>query len=92
MSELLKDAGCRAPNSLCMGTFVPPGKENETVTLTIDGKEVEVPYGTTILQAARKVGIRIPTLCHHDDLCVAGVCRICVVEIEGMKRLEASCS
>ena len=92
MTKLLKDADCRAPRSLCLGALVPPGKEGETVALTIDGKEVEIAYGTTILQAARKVGVRIPTLCYHDDLCVAGVCRICVVEVEGRKGLEASCS
>ncbi|MCK5676706.1 MAG: (2Fe-2S)-binding protein, partial [Verrucomicrobia bacterium] len=62
------------------------------VTLHIDGKEVTVPAGTTILVAAKKIGIRIPTLCYHEDLCVAGVCRICVVELEGQERLEASCA
>ena len=49
------------------------------VTLTIDGQEVSVPSGTTILKAARKLGIKIPTLCYHDDLCISGSCRICVV-------------
>jgi NADH-quinone oxidoreductase subunit G/[NiFe] hydrogenase diaphorase moiety small subunit len=62
------------------------------VAVHIDGKEVSVPAGTTILEAARETGIRIPTLCYHEDLCVAGVCRICVVEIEGQKHLEASCA
>ncbi|HOZ46333.1 MAG TPA: NADH-dependent [FeFe] hydrogenase, group A6 [Candidatus Hydrogenedentes bacterium] len=61
------------------------------VSVTIDEKELKVPLGTTILEAARQVGIRIPTLCHHDDLCVAGVCRICVVEVEGQRTLQAAC-
>ncbi|MBN1395060.1 MAG: iron hydrogenase small subunit [Pirellulales bacterium] len=65
------------------------GKE---ITATIDGREITVPLGTTILEAARKLGIRIPTLCYHEDLCLAGVCRICVVEIEGQRTLQASCS
>ncbi len=62
------------------------------VSLEIDGKELKVPMGTTILEAAKQVGVRIPTLCHHEDLCVAGVCRICVVEIEGQRTLQASCA
>jgi len=63
-----------------------------TVRITIDGKEVKVPMGTTILAAARELGINIPTLCAHDDLCIAGVCRVCVVEIEGFRTLQASCA
>jgi iron-only hydrogenase group A len=63
-----------------------------TVSVEIDGKELKVPLGTTILEAARQVGVNIPTLCYHEDLCVSGVCRICVVEIEGMRTLQASCS
>ncbi|AQQ69718.1 NADP-reducing hydrogenase subunit HndC [Limihaloglobus sulfuriphilus] len=62
------------------------------VTAYIDNIEVKVPMGTTILEAAKKVNIKIPTLCYHDDLCLAGVCRVCVVEVEGQKNLQASCS
>jgi len=62
------------------------------VSITIDGKDHKVPLGTTILDAAKQLGIRIPTLCHHPDLCVAGVCRICVVEVEGQRTLQASCA
>jgi NADH-quinone oxidoreductase subunit G/[NiFe] hydrogenase diaphorase moiety small subunit len=62
------------------------------IRVEIDDREVKVPMGTTILDAARELGIRIPTLCNHDDLCVAGVCRICVVEIEGQRTLHASCN
>ncbi|MBD3246984.1 MAG: 2Fe-2S iron-sulfur cluster binding domain-containing protein [Candidatus Omnitrophica bacterium] len=62
------------------------------VTVTIDHMEVKVPMGTTILDAARTVNIKIPTLCHHDDLCLAGVCRVCVVEVEGQRTLQAACS
>ena len=46
--------------------------------VTIDGQKVQVDAGTTILEAARKVGIDIPVLCHHPDLEVQAVCRICV--------------
>lgn len=64
----------------------------KTVTLEIDGLSVEVPEGTTILEAARKLGIKIPTLCNHDDLVPAGNCRLCVVEVEGQRNLCASCA
>jgi NADH-quinone oxidoreductase subunit G/[NiFe] hydrogenase diaphorase moiety small subunit len=62
------------------------------VTAIIDGIEIKVSMGTTILEAAKKIGIKIPTLCHHDDLCLAGVCRVCLVEVEGQRTLQASCS
>ncbi|MBN1300301.1 MAG: iron hydrogenase small subunit [Melioribacteraceae bacterium] len=63
-----------------------------SVTIEINEKRITVPMGTTILEACREAGIHIPTLCHHDDLCVAGVCRICVVEVEGMRTLQAACA
>ncbi|MBT3201802.1 MAG: 2Fe-2S iron-sulfur cluster binding domain-containing protein [Phycisphaerales bacterium] len=62
------------------------------ITITIDDNEIKVPMGTTILEAAKTAGIHIPTLCHHEDLCVAGVCRVCVVEVEGQRALQASCA
>lgn len=62
------------------------------VNLTIDGKKVSVPEGTTILQAAEKIGIKIPRLCYHPLLSIEGACRVCVVEIEGMRPLVASCA
>ena len=64
----------------------------DKVTLKIDGIDVTVDKGMSILDAAKKVDIRIPTLCHHEDLCVAGNCRICVVEQKGKNTLTASCS
>jgi len=66
------------------------------IRLTIDKKTVEVEPGTTILKAARKVGVEIPTLCHFE-LCDMGIenkpggCRICVVEVEGRRNLAPSC-
>jgi iron-only hydrogenase group A len=63
-----------------------------TVTVEINEKKISVPLGTTILEACKQNQIHIPTLCHHPDLCVAGVCRICVVEVEGMRTLQASCA
>ncbi len=52
------------------------------VRLVIDGQEVQAPEGSTVLQAARRAGIAIPTLCHHDDLEPFGSCRLCTVEVE----------
>ena len=64
----------------------------EKVNLKIDNLSVSVDEGTTILEAARQVNVRIPTLCHHEDLCVAGNCRVCVVEQVGGDRLLPSCA
>ncbi|HHP51661.1 MAG TPA: 2Fe-2S iron-sulfur cluster binding domain-containing protein, partial [Moorella mulderi] len=61
------------------------------VTLTIDGRKVTVPSGITVLEAAQRNGIYIPTLCHDKYLNPWGACRICVVEIEGRRGLPAAC-
>ncbi len=62
------------------------------VKITINELAVEIEQGTSILDAARQVDVIIPTLCYHKDLCVAGNCRVCVVEIVGQKRLSAACA
>jgi len=62
------------------------------VNLTIDGKQVQVPEGTTVLRAAEKFGISIPTLCDHPRLKPLGGCRLCLVEVEGMRTLQTSCT
>ncbi|MCC6652423.1 MAG: iron hydrogenase small subunit [Candidatus Eisenbacteria bacterium] len=62
------------------------------VSVSIDGHDIKVPMGTTLLDAAKRVGVHIPTLCHHPDLRVAGVCRMCVVEVEGQRALQAACA
>jgi heterodisulfide reductase subunit A len=63
------------------------------ITLTIDNKKVEVEEGTTVLQAAEKLGIKIPTLCHHRSLEPYGSCRVCIVELKGPRgsTIQASC-
>jgi formate dehydrogenase alpha subunit len=60
-------------------------------TVNVDGKQVKVPRGSTILDAARKLEIDIPTFCDHKYLLPFGSCRMCVVEVEGTDRLFASC-
>jgi len=65
---------------------------DKKVSITINGFPVEVKAGKTILEAAESQGIKIPTLCFHKDLCVAGNCRVCVVEVAGQTRLSAACA
>lgn len=73
-------------------TTTSPDAIGAQVSVTIDGVEAKVPFGATILDAARSMGVNIPTLCHHPDLDVAGVCRICVVEVEGQRTLQPACT
>lgn len=61
------------------------------VTLTINGKQVQVPDGSTILQACRLHGIELPTLCYDPDLRLAGSCRMCIVEVKGRPLFLAAC-
>ncbi|MDN5326274.1 MAG: NADP-reducing hydrogenase subunit HndD [Moorella sp. (in: firmicutes)] len=63
-----------------------------TVKLTIDNIPVEVEAGTTILKAAEKAGLHIPTLCYLEGINEIGACRVCVVEVEGARNLMASCT
>ena len=60
--------------------------------ITIDNITTEVEAGTTVLEAARKVKVDIPTLCYLEGMEPLGACRMCVVEVEGAKNLVASCS
>jgi len=70
----------------------PPSESTKPITLTIDGVDVTVPEGTTVLRAAALAGINIPKLCATDNLEPFGSCRLCLVEIEGAKGLPASCT
>ena len=62
------------------------------VKVKINDMPVAVDPGTTILEAAKKLGIKIPTLCYHKDLCIAGNCRVCLVEVKNQRTLQASCA
>lgn len=62
---------------------------SEMINLKIDGIDVEVPKGTTILQAAKKANIDIPTLCYLKEINEIGDCRICIVEVEGRRALRS---
>ena len=64
----------------------------ETVTLTIDGRPITVEKGKTVLQAAIEAGVKIPYYCYHPGLGIDGSCRVCIVKIEKMPKLQTSCS
>jgi NADH-quinone oxidoreductase subunit G len=66
--------------------------DQELITLTIDGVEVSVPKGTNILEAAKRAGVVIPHYCYHPGLPVAGVCRMCLVEVEKTPKLQIACA
>jgi NADH dehydrogenase/NADH:ubiquinone oxidoreductase subunit G len=73
-----------------MGLGMESG-EVSAIRIVIDGKEASGPEGQTILEAAAKIGIEIPTLCYSPDFHSSGVCRICVVEVEGSRTLVGAC-
>jgi predicted molibdopterin-dependent oxidoreductase YjgC len=62
-----------------------------TVNITLNGKQIKVQTGQTILEVTRDQGVRIPTLCYHKDLSPTGNCRMCVVEVKGARFLQAAC-
>ncbi len=72
-----------------MGT---PARVGAPVTLTVDGFSVTVPAGTSVMRAAAEAGISVPKLCASDMLEPIGSCRLCLVEIEGMRGTPASCT
>jgi len=61
------------------------------IKLTIDGQEVSTEQGKTLLEAARENGKDVPTICYHDATTANGLCRMCVVEVEGMRVLQPAC-
>jgi len=71
---------------------IPLAARRKRVDLTIDGRKVSVPEGTTLLEATRQLGIDTPTLCFLETLRPVNVCRICVVEVEGSRTLVPACS
>ena len=70
----------------------PPEVEKPMVPVTIDGRKLDVPSGTTIIDACKTLGIDIPTLCYLETLTPVNACRVCVVEVEGARVLAPACS
>jgi NADP-reducing hydrogenase subunit HndD len=62
------------------------------ITVTIDGQVISIAPGITVLEAAERIGIKIPTLCYHPDLSIEGACRVCIVEVDGMRNFLPACS
>jgi len=75
-----------------MATTAFVGLPKRMLTATIDGREVQAPEGTTILEACRRLAIDTPTLCYLETLTPVNVCRACVVEVEGSRVLVPACS
>src|SRR5258708_38529965 len=69
-----------------------PANGAGAVTLEIDGRQVSVPEGTSIMRAAALAGVKVPKLCATDTLKAFGSCRLCLIEIEGRKGYPASCT
>jgi predicted molibdopterin-dependent oxidoreductase YjgC len=80
------------PVPTCQPPTMPPASPRRPVRVTIDGREVSVPEGSTLLQATREAGVDTPTLCFLETLMPVNACRICVVEVEGSRTLVPSCS
>ena len=70
---------------------MPDSQNDALVSLTIDDRPVEVPAGTTILEAAQRAGVEIPTICFHPTLTPNAVCRLCTVEVVGARTLQPAC-
>jgi NADH-quinone oxidoreductase subunit G len=70
----------------------PPATEKKTLTVVFDGRPVEVPPGINLIEAAKLAGIEIPHFCFHPRLSVVGQCRMCLVEIEGIPKIQAACT
>ncbi|MGI9626616.1 MAG: 2Fe-2S iron-sulfur cluster-binding protein, partial [Longimicrobiales bacterium] len=67
------------------------GQSPDSVTLTIDGQEITVPKGTSLLHAAEQLGTEVPHYCYHPGLSAPAQCRLCLVEVEGAPKLAPSC-
>jgi len=70
----------------------PAGRGTETVRVTVDGRTVDVPAGTSVLRAAAEAGVNVPKLCATDSLKAFGSCRMCLVEVDGVRGTPASCT
>jgi formate dehydrogenase alpha subunit len=77
---------------MTIGTKISDEKKTGMINITFDGVKFEVPEGVTVLEAALEAGVYIPTLCYDPDLKPYGACRLCIVEIDGMRGLPTSCT
>src|SRR6201996_5240358 len=66
--------------------------EQKLITLKINDREVQVPAGTTVIEATRRIGTEVPSFCYYPGLSLQGACRMCLVEIEKMPKLQTACT
>ena len=66
--------------------------EQKQVTFTIDGHQLTAPAGTLVIEAARRVGIQIPSFCYYPGLSLQAACRMCLVEVEKAPKLQTACT
>jgi NADH-quinone oxidoreductase subunit G len=67
-------------------------KEVKNVTITVDGKQVTAPAGTLLIEACKAVGIEVPSFCYYPGLSLQAACRMCLVRIEKMPKLQTACT
>src|SRR5205807_9038410 len=89
---LPKGLDCRPALDACQGGDVVFLIDMDTVTVTIDGRPVTVEKGKTVLQAAIENGVQVPYYCYHPGIGIDGSCRVCIVKIEKMPKLQTSCA
>src|SRR6476659_4978271 len=70
----------------------PAAHDSDTVRVTVDGRTVDVPAGTSLMRAAAEAGVSVPKLCATDSLKAFGSCRMCLVEVDGVRGVPASCT
>jgi NADH dehydrogenase/NADH:ubiquinone oxidoreductase subunit G len=73
-------------------TAPAPAPPKDTFTVVFDGKPIEVPKNINLIDAAKLAGVDIPHFCYHPRLSVVGQCRMCLVEIEGIPKIQAACT
>ena len=62
------------------------------VNITVDGKKVTAPAGTLLIEACKSVGIEVPSFCYYPNLSLQGACRMCLVKVEKMPKLQTACT
>ena len=92
MTRLSTGVGLQNGRTFAVRLHTSSKLQQELVEVFIDDKPVQVPPGTTVLQAAAKIGVEIPRFCYHERLAVAGNCRMCLVEIEKQVKPVAACA
>ncbi len=82
----------RSPSLILGAAAARRGVKGDPVTFTIDGKTLTVPAGSLLIEAAKEAGIEIPSYCYYPNLSVQGACRMCLVKIEKMPKLQTACT